>query len=115
MAGCTVPDTWPIIPAATEDIYDIYNENLRHLGKFGETDTIYKGIQTIYHFQETFFTDVLSLEMPDQNNDGVHNVSCINCKGVLLNIIHNTVGGSDTTFYQYTDGSAAANIYAAKK
>ena len=27
-------------------------------------ENIYKGIQTIYHFQETFFTDVLSLEIP---------------------------------------------------
>ncbi len=28
-------------------------------------------------------------------------------------IIYNTVGGGDTTFYQYTNVSAAANIYAA--
>ena len=99
----------------TKDIYDIYNENLRHWGKFGKPDTIYKGIQTIYHFQETFFTDVLSLEIPDQYNDGVYNVSGINCKGVPLNIIYNTVGGGDTTFYQYTDVATAANIYAANK
>ena len=27
--------------------YDIYNENLRHWGKFGNPDTIYKGIQGV--------------------------------------------------------------------
>jgi hypothetical protein len=99
----------------TKDIYDIYNENLRHWGKFGKADTIYKGIQTIYHFQETFFTDVLSLEIPDQYNDGIYNVSGINCKGVPLNIIYNTVGGGDTSFYQYTDVATAANIYGVNK
>ncbi len=31
-------------------IYDIYNENLRHGGKFGKLDCIHQGIQTIYHF-----------------------------------------------------------------
>jgi hypothetical protein len=46
-----------------KDIYEIYNENLLHWGKFGKPDCIYKGIQTIYHFQETFFTDVLSLDI----------------------------------------------------
>jgi hypothetical protein len=98
-----------------KDIYDIYNENLRHWGKFGKPENIYKGIQTIYHFQETFFTDVLSLEIPDQYNDGLYNVSGVNCKGVPLNIIYNTVGGDDTSFYQYTDVSAVANITAANK
>ena len=98
-----------------KDIYDIYNENLRHWGKFGKPESIYKGIQTIYHFQETFFTDVLSLEIPDQYNDGIYNVSGVNCKGVPLNIIYNTVGGADTSFYQYTDVSAIANITGANK
>ena len=99
----------------TKDIYDIYNENLRHWGKFGKPDTIYKGIQTIYHFQETFFTDVLSLEIPDQYNDGIYNVSGINCKGVPLNIIYNTVGGGDTSYYQYTDVGTVANICGVNK
>ena len=98
-----------------KDIYDIYNENLRHWGKFGKPDTIYKGIQSIYHFQETFFTDVLSLEIPDQYNDGIYNVSGVNCKGVPLNIIYNTVGGADTSYYQYTDITAIANITGANK
>ena len=98
-----------------KDIYDIYNENLRHWGKFGKPDTIYKGIQSIYHFQETFFTDVLSLEIPDQYNDGVYNVSGINCKGVPMNIVYNTTGGDDTSYYQYVDVSATANITAANK
>ena len=98
-----------------KDIYDIYNENLRHWGKFGKPDSIYKGIQTIYHFQETFFTDVLSLEIPDQYNDGIYNVSGVNCKGVPLNIIYNTTGGGDTSYYQYVDVSAAANIYGVNK
>jgi hypothetical protein len=99
----------------TKDIYEIYNENLRHWGKFGKPENIYKGIQTIYHFQETFFTDVLSLEIPDQYNDGIYNVSGMNCKGVPLNIIYNTYGGDDTSFYQYVDVSAAANIYPVNK
>ncbi len=99
-----------------KDIYDIYNENLRHWGKFGKPDTIYKCIQTIYHFQETFFTDVLSLEIPDQHNDGLYNVSGINCKGAPLNIMYNTTGGDDSTsFYQYTGVATTANIYGVKK
>ena len=99
----------------SRDLYDIYNENLRHWGKFGKPDSIYKGIQTIYHFQETFFTDVLSLEIPDQYNDGIYNVSGINCKGVPLNVIYSTTGGDDTSYYQYVDVSAAANIYGVNK
>ena len=97
------------------DLYDVYNENLRHWGKFGKPDSIYKGIQTIYHFQETFYTDVLSLEIPDQYNDGIYCVSGINCKGVPLNIIYNTTGGDDTSYYQYVDTSTAANIYGVNK
>jgi len=98
-----------------KDIYELYNENLRHWGKFGKPDCIYKGIQSIYHFQETFFTDVLSLEIPDQYNDGIYSVSGINCKGVPMNIVYQTVGGDDTSFYQYTDVSTVANITAANK
>ncbi len=60
-----------------------------------------KGNQIIYHFQETFFTDVLSLEIPDQYNDGLYNVSGINCKGVPLNIIYNTTGGDDYILSKY--------------
>ena len=97
------------------DLYDVYNENLRHWGKFGKPDSIYKGIQTIYHFQETFYTDVLSLEIPDQYNDGIYCVSGVNCKGVPLNIIYNTTGGDDTSYYQYVDTTAAANIYGVNK
>jgi hypothetical protein len=99
----------------SRDLYDVYNENLRHWGKFGKTDSIYKGIQTIYHFQETFYTDVLSLEIQDQYNDGIYCVSGVNCKGVPLNIIYNTVGGEDTSYYQYTDVATAANIYGVNK
>ena len=99
----------------SRDLYDIYNENLRHWGKFGKPDSIYKGIQTIYHFQETFFTDVLSLEIPDQYNDGIYNVSGINCKGVPLNVIYSSTGGDDTSYYQYVDVSTAANIYGVNK
>ena len=36
------------------DLYDMYNENLRHWDKFGKPDSFYRGMQTIYHFQETF-------------------------------------------------------------
>ena len=99
----------------SKDIYEIYNENLRHWNKFGKTDSIDKGIQTIYHFQETFYTDVLSLEIQDQYNDGIYCVSGVNCKGVPLNIIYNTVGGDDTSYYQYTDVATAANIYGVNK
>ena len=97
------------------DLYDVHNENLRHWNKFGKPDSIYKGIQTIYHFQETFYTDVLSLEIPDQYNDGIYCVSGINCKGVPLNIIYNTTGSDDTSYYQYVDTTAAANIYGVNK
>ena len=97
------------------DLYDVYNENLRHWGKFGKPDSIYKGIQTIYHFQETYFTDVLSLEVDDQYNDSYYKVSGMNCKGQPLNIIFNTVGGDDVSSYQYIDVSTAANIYTANK
>jgi hypothetical protein len=76
------------------DLYDIYNENLRHWDKFGKADSIYKGIQSIYHFVETFGTDVLSLEIPDQYNDGEYQVSGINCKGQPLNILYTTTGGT---------------------
>ena len=98
-----------------KDIYELYNENLRHWGKFGKPDCIYKGIQSIYHFQETYFTDVLSLEIPDQYNDGIFCVSGINCKGVPMNIVYQTTGGDDTSFYQYTDVSTVANITGANK
>ena len=98
-----------------KDIYEIYNENLRHWNKFGKPDSFYKGIQTIYHFQETFFTDVLSLEIPDQYNDSVYCVSGINCKGVPLNIIYNTTGGDDTSYYQYVDTSVVGNITGVNK
>jgi hypothetical protein len=97
------------------DLYDMYNENLRHWGKFGKPDSIYKGIQTIYHFQETYFTDVLSLEVDDQYNDSYYKVSGMNCKSQPLNIIFNTVGGDDVSSYQYVDVSTAANIYTANK
>ena len=80
-----------------KDLYDIYNENLRHWDKFGKPDAVYKGMQSIYHFTETFFTDVLSLEVPDQYKDGSYQVSGINCKGQPLNIIYNTTGASTTT------------------
>ena len=30
----------------------------------------------------------------------VYNVSGVNCKGIPLNIIYNTVGGGDTLYYQ---------------
>jgi len=39
----------------------------------------------------------------------------VKCKGVPLNIIYNTVGGDDTSFYQYVDVSTAANIYGVNK
>ena len=97
------------------DLYDIYNDNLRHWEKFGKADNIYKGIQTIYHFQETFYTDVLSFETPDQYNDSMFRVSGINCKGQPLNIIYNTVGGDDVSSYQYVDVGTVANITSANK
>jgi hypothetical protein len=34
----------------TKNLYDVYNENLRHWDKFGKPEDIYKGIQSIYHF-----------------------------------------------------------------
>ena len=74
------------------DLYDMYHENLRHWDKFGKSESIYKGMQTIYHYQETFFTDVLSLEVNDQYKDGEFQVSGVNCKGQPLNIIYNTTG-----------------------
>jgi hypothetical protein len=58
---------------------------------------------------------VLSLEIQDQYNDGIYCVSGVNCKGVPLNIIYNTVGGEDTSYYQYTDVATAANIYGVNK
>ena len=97
------------------DLYDIYNENLRHWDKFGKSESIYKGMQTIYHFQETFFTDILSLEVNDQYKDGEYQVSGMNCKGQPLNIIYNTTGADDVSSYQYVDTSTPANIYAANK
>ena len=99
----------------SRDIYDIYNENLRHWGKFGKTDSIYKGMQTIYHFQETFFTDILSLEVNDEYKDGEFQVSGLNCKGQPLNIMYTTTGGEDTSAYQYVDVGTVANIYSANK
>lgn len=96
------------------DIYDIYNDNLRHWEKFGK-DSIYKGIQTIYHFQETFFTDLLSFETHDQYGDNIFSVGGINCKGQPLNIMYNTVGGDDTSSYQYVDVGTLANITNANK
>ncbi len=42
-------------------------------------------------------------------------MSGVNCKRVPLNIIYNTVGGDDTSFYQYTDVATAANIYGGNK
>jgi hypothetical protein len=66
-------------------------------------------MQTIYHFQETFFTDILSLEVNDQYKDGEFQVSGMNCKGQPLNIIYNTVGGDDVSSYRYVDvGTRAA-------
>jgi hypothetical protein len=97
------------------DLYDMYNENLRHWDKFGKSESIYKGMQTIYHFQETFFTDVLSLEVTDQYKDGEYQVSGVNCKGQPINIIYNTTGGDDVSSYQYVDVGTPANIYAANK
>ena len=58
---------------------------------------------------------MLSLEIPDQYNDGIYCVSGINCKGVPMNIVYQTVGGDDTSFYQYTDVSTVANITGANK
>ena len=66
-------------------------------------------------FRKLFFTDVLSLEIPDQYNDSGYNVSRVNCKGVQLNIIYDTVGGGDTSYYQYVDVSAIANITGVNK
>jgi hypothetical protein len=42
-------------------------------------------------------------------------VSGINCKGQPLNIIYNTIGGDDTTAYQYVDEGTTANITSANK
>ena len=42
-------------------------------------------------------------------------MSGVNCKGVPLNIIYNTTGGDDTSYYQYTDVSAVANITGVNK
>ncbi len=93
----------------------IFIENLRYWCKFGKPDTIYKGIQTIYHFQETDFTDVLSLEIPDQYYYGIYNVSGVNCKGVASNNIYNTVGGGDTSYFPYDDVSVSADVYGVNK
>ena len=96
-------------------LYDVYNENLRHWDKFGKTEDIYKGIQSIYHFQETFYTDVLSLETPDQYKDGYYQVSGLNCKGQPLNIIYNTVGGDDVSNYPKVNPDTIADVVAANK
>jgi hypothetical protein len=45
----------------------------------------------------------------------MYKVSGINCKGQPLNIIYNTVGGDDTTGYQYVDVGTVANITNANK
>lgn len=100
----------------SRDIYDMYNENLRHWKKLGKSDaTVYPGIQSLYHFQETFFSDVLSFEIDDQYNDSVFNVSGINCRGQPVNIMYTTEGGADVTNAQAVDISVAANIYDANK
>ncbi len=100
----------------TRDLYDVYNENLRHWKKFGKSDTsIYPGIQSIYHFQETFYTDLLSLEIDDQYNDSIYNVSGLNCRGQALNITYATIGGDDVSNAQFVDIGTPANIYAANK
>ena len=57
----------------------------------------------------------MSFETPDQYNDSMYKVSGINCKGQPLNIIYNTVGGDDTTGYQYVDVGTIANITDANK
>jgi hypothetical protein len=99
----------------TKNLYDVYNENLRHWDKFGKPEDIYKGIQSIYHFQETFYTDILSLETPDQYKDGHYQVSGINCKGQPLNIIYNTVGGDDVSNYQKVNPTVIADVVTANK
>lgn len=100
----------------SRDIYEIYNENLRHWKKFGKEDSmIYPGIQSIYHFNETFFTDILSLEVDDQYNDSIFTVSGMNCRGQPLNIYYTTEGGADVTSVQGVDLTNNANIYAANK
>ncbi len=62
------------------------------------------------HFLSYFGTIIRN-----QYNDGLYNVSGINCRGDPLNIIYNTTGGDDTSFYQYTDVATAANIYGVNK
>ncbi len=57
-------------------------------------------METIYHFQETYFTDVFSLEANDQYKDGEFQVSGINGKGQPINIIYDTTGGDDVSSYQ---------------
>ena len=100
----------------SRDIYDMYNENLRHWKKLGKSDaTVYPGMQSLYHFQETFFSDVLSFEIDDQYNDSIFNVSGINCRGQPVNILYTTEGGADVTNAQAVDISTAANIYDANK
>ena len=37
------------------DLYDVYNENLSHWGKFGKPDSIYKGIQKQYIISKKLF------------------------------------------------------------
>ena len=98
-----------------KNLYDVYNENLRHWDKFGKPEDIYKGIQTIYHFQETFYTDILTLETPDQYEDGHYQVSGMNCKGQPLNIIYNTVGGDDVSNYSKVNPNTIADVVTANK
>jgi hypothetical protein len=43
------------------DLDDMFNENLRHWDKFGKPEAFYWRMQTIYHFQEIFFTDMHGL------------------------------------------------------
>jgi phosphoribosyl-ATP pyrophosphohydrolase len=102
--------------ALSEEISQlIYHLQTLMLARGLKPEDIYKGIQSIYHFQETFYTDILSLETPDQYKDGHYQVSGINCKGQPLNIIYNTVGGDDVSNYPKVNPTVIADVVTANK
>ena len=85
----------------SKDLYETYNEYLRHWNIFGgKNNTLYRGCQSVYHFAETFYSDILSFEIRDDYNDGEYMVSGIDCRGQPLNILWNTAGTTNTSLYQ---------------
>ena len=95
-----------------KDVYETYNEYLRHWNIFGgKTNTLCKGCQSVFHFAETFYRDILSFEIREDYNDGEYLVSGIDCRGQPLNILWNTTGGNNPRLYQNPSYVNGATMY----